>query len=399
MGRDVGMRSPVVGVVWAAVGCATPAPRDAGPLPDAAFVWQHAWTAPVQEAVDGHDFDTLMVLAAAVSWTDGAPRVQPAAVGEIPPESTLVVRVEVPPVGADVVGVVSDIAADAWTRHPEASALQVDLDIPTARLGEYAGWLGALRPALGGRRLEATVLPTWLEADGVGDVLGAVDAAVLQVHWLDPDAPGRLLDPEALDHVEAAADHGRPFWVALPAYGYRVALDTDGTLAGVGAEQGAPIPPPGGVVQEVMADPDAVAAVVSQLRADRPEVVAGLAWFRLPTAQDRYAWAPQTLAAVRRGEAPRGRGELSWDTGDAGALTVTLRNTGAAPLSLPAVAAEGDILSADGLGPYTWAPGPQRFSPHPGASPLPPDAELVLGWLRPALEPADVSLHVRPHPH
>ncbi len=351
------------------------------PLRQEAYVWQRVWSPAVRQAVAQSDFDALTVLAAEVAWSDGA-AVTVIETPTLPPGTTLAIRVAVPP--GDPTGTLAPLIADLIAAHPEAAAIQLDMDLPTARLASYADWLtrlGAGCPL----PLEITALPTWLSSPAMPALADAADRLILQVHWLDPSDPDHLLDPDAAAHLAAADRLGRPLSAALPAYGYQLALDDNGGLVGIVAEQGSA---PGG--RELMADPAAVAALVADLTADRPAHLTGLHWFRLPVEGDRRAWPPQTLAAVRQGRTPVSAGELTL-TEDDGALTLTLHSTGEATLPPPEVVVEGAVMAADGLGGWRWSPGQGRLLPE-HAAPLRPGASVVVGWIRPLAEPPVVRL-------
>ena len=349
---------------------------DLPPLQETAYVWQHQWSPAVRDAVAMADFDGLAVLVAEVTWDGRAPvRVQ---TGTLPPHSTLVLRVAPPP--RDPVAVLSPLIADLTQKHPQAAAIQLDLDLPTARLSEYTDWLRRLR-AHTELPIEITALPTWLSSADLPALSAAADRLTFQVHWLNPDEPDHLLDRDALTHLHAAARLGRPFSVALPAYGYQVALDGEGALVGIAAEQGNLQVPEGGSVAVVMADPVAVAEVMAAIQADRPDHLVSVSWFRLPVAGDQRVWPTQTLAAVRQGREPVQSMTLT-QANDAGAWTLTVNNTGEATLPPPVVAVEGTMLTGDGVGGWRWQPGAGRMVPE-HAEAIPPGASVVVGWVRP----------------
>ncbi len=352
------------------------------PLRQEAYVWQRVWSPAVEQAVAGSDFDALTVLAAEISWSDGAPSITEIALPTLPAGTTLAIRSAVP--ADDPAPLLAPLIDALLSAHPEAAAVQLDIDLPTARLPEYAGWVTRLSAGCP-VPVEITALPTWLSSPAMADLAGAAARVVLQVHWLDPSDPDHLLDPDALDHLAALSRLDRPLSAALPAYGYQLARDDDGGLAGIVAEQGSLI---GG--EEVMADPVAVARLVAALEVDRPEHLTGLHWFRLPVDGDLRAWPLQTLRAVRQGRPPITDAALT-TADDGGALTLTLTNTGEARLLPPAVLVDGSILAADGLGGWRWSAGASRLLPE-HAAPLQPGESVVVGWLRPLSEAPTLRL-------
>ena len=376
--------------------CSPSMERSSGPLPQSAWVWQRAWTPAVEEAVAASDFAGLLLLAAEVEWSGSTPQVHRVQLGEVLPDGTaLVVRVQAPPPAVDPTAMMVSLVSQLLVSHPDAVGVQLDIDLPTRRLSAYPGWLEAVRPVLGGRWLEVTTLPTWTGADALHDISVAADRSVLQVHWLDPGDPTHLLDPQAAEHVEAVAKLGRPFRVGLPACGYALSLDAQGGLVGIAAEQGSPRPPPGGRLVELQPEPAAVAALVQAWTTDRPALLEGLVWFRLPTSQDRRAWPSQTLAAVREGRVPVAEGRVVLrparlgQGGDGGVWDVVLHNSGEASLAPVALEVDSPVRMAEGVGAWSWSAVHNRFVPSPRAVPLPPSSELVVGWLRTASDPAE----------
>jgi hypothetical protein len=86
-----------------------------------------------------------------------------------------------------------------------------------------------------------TALPTWLDSPAFARLVQSADGYVLQVHSWEapraPDQPFTLCDPERAKRAIAKAERfERPFWVALPTYGYRAWFDAQNRLLGLSAE-------------------------------------------------------------------------------------------------------------------------------------------------------------------
>jgi hypothetical protein len=366
--------------------CLSP-PRAQGPLDEHAYVWQRQWTEPVARAVEerGPTFSRLLLLAAEIRWEQHQARIDrvalPACEG-----AGLVVRVAVPP--TDPVPTLAELLPALIGSCPGLAELQLDLDIPTRRLSEYAGWVRALEAQIEPVPLTVTALPTWLADRAFAELALAADGYVLQLHWLPPEQ-GPLLDPDARAHLEQAARLGRPLRVALPAHGYERVLDAQGRAVGVAAEQGRASAPPGGEVVRVRAEPDAVAALVASLQADRPAALQQLVWFRLPTDQDRLAWSWPTLQAVRQGRQPRALPRVSARQ-DGQSWTVILHNDGEDDLPLPALQLPEDLRLAGGVGTFSWSARLRSLVPA-GGEPLRPGEERVVGWVS-SEEPPVISV-------
>ena len=293
-------------------------------------------------------------------------------------------------------------AADAAGLRP--AEIQVDFDCPTARLRGFAGWLRALQAAFPGRRFSFTALPAWLRARDFAPLAAVTGDYVLQVHWLEkpgPDGhpPATLCDPAlARAAVGRAARLGTPFRVALPTYGYRLVLDARGRMlagAGEGSTLEVALPPPGGAIRTLMADPAALADLVRGWQARRPAALRGVIWYRLPVTGDRLNWTARTLRAVAAGRTPRpGLAVRCVPAADGGPWELRLCNDGDADAPLPgavAVRCASVPLAADGVGGFTLQPGedaPQElgFTPRPqpgeAARTLPAGTSLVFGWVR-----------------
>ncbi len=120
---------------------------------------------------------------------------------------------------------------------------------------------------------------------------------MLQVHAVSDPRQG-LFDPkQARQWAQRWSDvTTRPFYLALPAYGVALLTQESGVPV---VESEVPIDR-GGERRELLADPQQVAGLAADLRADPPKHLAGLIWFRLPLAGDRRAWSLTTLGAVAR---------------------------------------------------------------------------------------------------
>lgn len=255
---------------------ANPAP----PLPQEAYVWQHAWGTDTIAAVAQRptSLRALRVLGAEVAAGAATPKaiaVDLASLAAAGPLS-LVVRVD----GARLSPKLSLASVAELARRWQAAGvhlrdIEVDHDCATAALPTYTAWLQRQRAHLDGRTLAITALPTWSDAPAAAAALvRAVDRVTLQVHSIR--AP-TLFDADAAwrDATRWAKATRYDFWLALPTY--RARLRTGAAVA---------------------AEPTDVAAFVRRLRAEPIEGVAGLVYFRLAYRDDPDAWSAQTLDAV-----------------------------------------------------------------------------------------------------
>ncbi len=349
------------------------------------YIWQRRWTPALQGAIAANSdlFQSWHILAAEIS-ADGSAHTVHVNWSWMPASSLAavpVVRIEgritparMPGIIAEIVAVVAGAPALARGR------LEIDHDCATAHLADYAAFLRALREAIGPRTvITVTALPTWLAAADFAAVADAADLLVLQVHAIEDPRLG-LFDPgRAARWVFALARRtSRPFLVALPAYGARVAATVEGRLLAVSAEMPAM---DGETGEEVVASPEAVASFLQAMRLDRPAQMRGVVWFRLPTVDDRRAWNGATLRAVVRGDPLRPHIDIVTRPGIVpGVADILVENSGDEDGALPTeVALPGGCEVFDGVGQYGIDGGTLMLR---GQGLVPPHASVLAGWMR-----------------
>ncbi|KJV27219.1 hypothetical protein VI08_18060 [Luteibacter yeojuensis] len=371
------------------------------PLTHEAYIWQRQWTPALRGSVAAsRDFVAAWRVLAAQASRDGRVQVFTADNGALAAAGRPVIpvvridgrlaRFDATALRAQVVGVL--------TRWPGAAAIEIDYDCPTARLPAYAAFLRELKPALGGTRLSITALPTWAGSADLDALLAIADESVLQVHAVQAPQAG-LFDPAiAASWVSAYATHThRPFRIALPTYGSRVSWNDDGTLLAVESETAALAA--GASASELYASPDAVMAFVQGLEAHRPEGLAGIVWFRLPTPDDTRAWSLATWRGVVTGHLDRAPLRTRLRDAGQGASDVLVENPAATDAAAPSrVALPPGCMLADGIDGYRLAPGTQPLTLVAGqARPLAAHATRAVGWARcPPGTPTTLTLQGTP---
>ncbi len=176
----------------------------------------------------------------------------------------------------------------------EVTGLQLDADIPTARLAQ---WAGVVADVAEHSPVPISVLALVDHVDKPGWTTLSASAArvIVQVHSVPlsgPDGPVLFDGTVASDAVERAArTTAGPLAVALPTH----------TLFEV--ETGRP----------VRAEPAALVSWLAKLEARSPARLTGVMWFRLPVEGDETTWTGAALAQVRAGEIPLGGVELRVD--------------------------------------------------------------------------------------
>lgn len=143
----------------------------------------------------------------------------------------------------------------------------------------------------------------------------------------------------------------KPFSIALPDYGSRVAWDSAGRLVSVLSEQ--PGVQSSLTQKELEADPKELAAFLDVLRTNRPTNLTTVAWFRLPTQDDQRIWSLATLQTVIEGRTLTPLMIINVERDDLGAYRVILSNVGTVDMTLPRTVRAKPCIQADGLAGYT----------------------------------------------
>ena len=228
----------------------------------------------------------------------------------------------------------------------------------------------------------------------MGDLVRAADGFVLQVHSLDrPRHIGETLslcDPSAARHaVEKAARWRRPFRVALPTYGYLTGFNGAGQFLGLSAEGPSLRWPAGTQTREVRADPAALSGLIREWTVDRPELMQGVIWYRLPMRGDRWNWLWPTLEAVMAGREPQSQLRTELRRPDFGLIELEVTNTGSAdhlaPVRMEVRWPDGRRIAGDALRGFDFletARTTMQFESNSEFGRLRPGETRTVGWLR-----------------
>lgn len=281
--------------------------HDAPPLDQQLYVWQRQWT-PAHDAAlreSRADFSTLRVLALQAfpnaGWSRA--RIDPVLLRHDGRPVIAVVRLDGQLKALDqeeVTAQIRQVISDWQGQGLNLAGVEIDHDAGNARLPSYREFLAHLREALPtSLPLSITALPSWLDSRELPALLSTVDSSVLQVHAVSDPRRGLFDADQARQWAKAwSRVTTKPFYLALPAYGVALLPSTDGAPvveSEVTLERE-------GLRRELLADPQSLRTLGTQLRADPPEHLAGLIWFRLPLANDRRAWSLTTLRAVARAD-------------------------------------------------------------------------------------------------
>lgn len=381
-------------VAFAAACIALNSPPHNKSLPHDAYVWQRQWTPALAAALaqSAAHVRCWRVLAAEMDGRGELVEIRAdrAALHETQKPVVVVVRIsrQIPSWNEEAAIRQSVALVHRWRQASIAVAgLEIDHDCGTARLAAYARFLAALRSQLPPPlTLSITALPAWLDSHRLPEVLAAVDESVLQVHAVINPRQGLFNRSQALAWVRSwSRTSVRPFRIALPNYGSRVAWNGRGSIAVVESE----VPRFANLVagSELVVRPLEVAGLMADIDGLVAPSLAGYAWFRLPTAGDRRAWTFPTWLAVLQGAplAPAMRADVT-PSGIPGTVDVYVSNTGAIDEVCPSkvdVVAAGRCEGADSLGPYTVErAGPTVRFRLVAPLLLPAGDRRLVGWVR-----------------
>jgi hypothetical protein len=282
--------------------------QDAPPLDQQLYVWQRQWT-PAHDAAlrDSHtDFSTLRVLALQAFPNAGwnRARIDPALLKRDGRPVIAVIRLDGQLKALDqdeITAQIRQVISDWQGQGLNLAGVEIDHDAGNARLPAYRQFLAQLREVLPtSLPLSITALPSWLDSRELPALLSTVDSSVLQVHAVSDPRRGLFDADQARQWAKAwSRVTTKPFYLALPAYGVAL-LPSAGGAPVVESEVTVERE---GLRRELLADPQSLRTLGTELRADPPKHLAGLIWFRLPLANDRRAWSLTTLRAVARGDA------------------------------------------------------------------------------------------------
>ncbi|WP_372847133.1 DUF3142 domain-containing protein [Pontiella sp.] len=347
-------------------------------LADGFYVWQQQWSSNVVAAVVSEPATTLYPLATVVPASGPS---QPIAV----PWDTLratdhrvvpVVRVPLKAFGRnDLLDELVRLAREL----DDFDEIQLDLDCPESRLGEYAALTAAFRQQVPDKKLSITALPSHLGNLAFRRLAQTTDYYVLQLHGLD--VPGHIGDRTELMNwrtaeraVERAETMGHPYRIALPCYAYELNFDPDsGTFLFLTAERPARRKPT--VKKRSCAQP----ADLLRLRNTDREII----WFRLPVEGDRLCWPRETLAEIQAGRVPENEIGLGVKPISGETLELILQNgnvihTHAVELALRWAEPRGAYDLYDGVAESDRIPG--RLPAALSIDLPPPGQSKTIGW-------------------
>lgn len=389
--------------------CVTSEIHAAQSLPHQVYVWQRAWTPPVGEAVAEHatNFTEMSVLMAEVSWKNQVPQITRADVdfqtlAKVHCAVGLVLRVGPfngelaanPPAVNFLASLAASLVAEARKNQIEPVELQIDFDCATAKLDDYRAWLAVVQKRLAPLPVTITALPSWLESPAFAWLAAAATNYVLQVHSLTKpeniNTPFLLCDPAVAKRAVAkAGEIGVPFRVALPTYTYIVAFNAAGKFIGLSAESPRSDWPEGTQLRKMAADPRVMSSLVQNWNTNRPAVMRGVIWYRLPVVADNLNWRWPTLGAIIAGRELRESFHADARRVEAGLVEISLVNDGeldiSSRLAVEARWSDARLVAGDGLGGFEMAEqdvSAAKFQNQSSQFRLPAGEKQIIGWLR-----------------
>lgn len=371
-------------------------------LANDAYVWQRQWTPSLARAISdsGNDVRAWRVLAAEMDargqWRTFSPAWPVLAASGKP--VIAVIRVEGALQQWDEAALMEhtrELLSQWRPRGIRFAGIEIDHDCATSRLPAYTHFLASLRPLMAsGERLSITALPTWLESPELDALLAQADEAVLQVHAVQSPRAGLFQPERARAWLSEFARHtGKPWRVALPAYGTRVSWDDRGQVVAIESER--PTLIDSTESRELFAEPATMQRFVSALEADVPHGLAGIVWFRLPTEGDERAWSMASWHAVlARTPLTSSVMARTVPSDDPSRLDVQVVNAGTGDVPLPAlVRIDSACEAADGINGYALQRTPQGlYLQRTRVGLLRAGRQLAIGWLRCKRSPVTVRI-------
>jgi len=148
-------------------------------------------------------------------------------------------RISAAAAGSTVLAAFADDLDRAHSDHAQVVGLQLDFDVPTRLLPNYAAILRNVRTGLSNEvQLSITGLPTWLDSPGLLEPLSACDFWVPQCYGAQiPERLDQRIPITTPEHVARSVsktrDFGVPFYAGLAAYGYAIHYSREGLLIGL----------------------------------------------------------------------------------------------------------------------------------------------------------------------
>lgn len=363
--------------------------HDAPPLDQQLYIWQRQWTLVHDAALRDSraDFSTLRVLALQAfpnaGWSRA--RIDPVLLRRDGRPVIAVVRLDGQLNALDqdeITAQIRQVISDWQEQGLNLVGIEIDHDAGNARLPAYRQILAHLREALpASLPLSITALPSWLDSRELPALLSTVDSSVLQVHAVSDPRRGLFDADQARQWAKAwSRITTKPFYLALPAYGVALLPSVDGAPvveSEVTLERE-------GLRRELLADPQSLRTLGSELRADPPEHLAGLIWFRLPLANDRRAWSLATLRAVARGDVLDSRLTLKLSA-DNGLYDIGISNQGNLDSAWPErlTLAVSGCEGADALAGYALQQRPDLLTfTRLRDGRIPAGGQRAIGWAR-----------------
>lgn len=279
-----------------------------------AYVWQRVWTDAVKDSVveNRENFSGYTVQVADYSWSktgywkaDYFPdAIDYAASNKV----TIAVRIGAEAANSvngnwqpDQTAQMTKLLCDLLNNLPNCDTIQIDYDCPSAKLAHYSIFLEALRTTLPKHQIEFTALPDWIRQDDFEALSKLADRYVIQVHGVSGYSKEKLCDPtQAKWAAEECGKLSTPFLIALPTYQHLVARNSDGKIIEVISE--------GSVTNAkldyefVSADKNDLTNLINLWKTDRPALMQGVIWYRLPVENEEMNWTIETLNTVMLGD-------------------------------------------------------------------------------------------------
>jgi len=281
-----------------------------GDIPQEVYVWQRVWTDEVVSAVEKYspEFNKSIFLAAEISyrgdsdtWTCQAFQDPIEYAQQDPTNYGLAFRIQ------------TNAAQSKWSNNSltkvdefiqlhigNVSTIQIDYDCPSKKLADYIKLMAHLRKKFPNKKLEITCLPDWLNKSTFSELIGKTDRYIMQVHGVSGHGKGQALCDTI--HTQKVAHQcaqlGHPFLIALPTYRHAISYSQNGTIQSVASEGNFH----SSNYEIVSANAPQISSLIKLWQQQRPELMQGVIWYRLPVITDKMNWTSDTFQKTRNGE-------------------------------------------------------------------------------------------------
>jgi hypothetical protein len=239
----------------------------------------------------------------------------------------------------EIVNAYNKILSNALLNNTKINELQIDLDTPESKLGNFIDFMQELKINLPiDTKLSFTALPCHLNNPQFEKLANTADYYVLQVHGLEYPKNEKdkvfILNPTvAKSAIDKAEQLNKRYILALPTYAYQLNFSKEnGDFLFLNAEK---IPLPKKNIRVKIIAPklkDLIKlvkfATTKQKNTENEIKCLGIIWFRLPIKGDRLNFDLKTINSISSGIMPKQKITATWKLQKNGVYHLIVENFG-----------------------------------------------------------------------